>query len=192
MRAARLIALVLVGLGVVAYSAWPLEFLFATGVSPLHDPVGELLTRHPVFRVAQIVSGSAFLLVGPPLVRLAPVHWTGRLTAGSVSVFGALVFADAAYPGNTAVSLLTNVTFVVGSCSLVLWWPRGWRESAIIGLALIVLTWLAVLVTGSLGPGHFAGVATRAQLVVRAAQMVLGAMYVFRVTPAPRYASRVG
>ncbi|GAA4549570.1 hypothetical protein GCM10023192_71980 [Amycolatopsis samaneae] len=176
----------------MAYCSWPLEFLVTTGVSPLHDPVGDLLTGHPLFRGAQVVAGSAFLLAGPPLVRLAPVHWTGRLTAGSVSLFGALVFAYALYPGSVAISLLTNITFVVGSCSLVLWWPPGWRESAIIGLVLVVLTWLAVLVAGSLGPEHFAGLATRAQHVVRAAQLVLGALYVLRVTPASRYVPRAG
>ncbi|MFI5612298.1 hypothetical protein [Amycolatopsis sp. NPDC051903] len=184
MRTARLAAVVLVGLGVVVYSAWLLEFFVPTGVSPTQQPAEDLLSASPLFRITTGTSGLAFLLAGPPLTRLAPVHWTGRLTAGSVSSFGTTLVADALVPGTTAVPLLTNLTFAAGSLSLVLWWPPTWRDWAVTGFALVLLTWALVLAASLLGPGHLAGVFSRAQLVVRAVLLVVGITYVV-VMPLP-------
>ncbi|QRP44957.1 hypothetical protein [Amycolatopsis sp. FDAARGOS 1241] len=186
MRTARLTAVVLVGLGVVVYSAWLLEFFVPTGVSPTEQPAEDLLPASPLFRTTSGFSGLAFLLAGPPLMRLAPVHWTGRLTASSVSFFGAVLVADAFVPGTTAVGLLANLAFVAGSLSLVLWWPPGWREWAVAGFALVLLTWALVLAASLLGPGHLEGVFTRVQLVVRAAFLIVGIAYVV-VMPLPPF-----
>lgn len=182
--------MLLVGAGLLAYSAWLLEFLLPTGVSPLRDPVQRLLLDpgHPVFRDALVVAGLAFLLAGPPLVRLSPVQWTGRLSAGLVSVFGIAVLVEAAFPGAGVPIFVTNVIFVVGTLSLVLWWPPAWRRLAATGLVLVVLSWLAVIVANGLG--DYAGLATRVQLVVRVALLAVGLTYV--LTPVPRYASRGG
>jgi hypothetical protein len=174
----------LVGLGGLAYSAWLLEFLLPTGVSALHDPVTELLAEgtpyRDVFRAATALAGLAFVLAGPPLVRLAPVHWTARLSAGAVSAFGVLLLVHAAYPLNPGVELLMNLAFVFGAGSLVLWWPRGWRTVAIAGLTLVLVTWLVMLVLMSLGPGHFAGIVSRVQLLSRVVLLAIGASYLFR------------
>jgi hypothetical protein len=183
-RGARLLAVTLVGLGIVAYSAWLLEFFLPTGLSPLHTPVRELMRAgrpyRDVFRIAGVVSGSAFLLAGPPLVRLAPVHWTARLTAAAVSVFGVLLLVDAAYPVNGVVELLLNVSFVAGSGSLVLWWPPGWRSIAFYALVTVLVTWLCLFVLSELGPGHFAGVVSRLQALSRAVILAIGTAYLFR------------
>lgn len=176
MRTARIATVLLVGAGLIAYSGWLVEFFVPTGVSPVRDPVDALLAGPPVFRIMQAVSGVAFLLAGPPLRRIAPVQWQSWLGAMSVSVFGALVLAYAVVPGNIVLSLLLNTVFVVGAASLLLWWPPGWHRIAVIGLVLVLATWLAVLVAGVLG--EFEGVFTRLQLVVRVALLGAGAGYV--------------
>jgi hypothetical protein len=181
----------LIGAGLVAYSGWLLEFLMPTGVSPVQDPVGDLLWGPALFRIVLAVSGAAFLLAGPPLLRLAPVHWTARSGAICVSLFGVILLAHAAYPGSPVLDLLINLVFLTGAASLVLWWPHGWRTLAAIGLAAVVLTWLAVLVAGALGPGHLEGVFTRLQLAVRVVVLGAGVAYVV-IMPGPRRARHGG
>ncbi|MDT7727218.1 MAG: hypothetical protein QOI21_3794 [Actinomycetota bacterium] len=166
------------------YSAWLLEFLLPTRVSPVHDPVRELteagMPYRDLFRAAAGVSGLAFLLSGPPLVRLAPVHWTARLSAASVSLLGILLLVGVAYPGIAGIDLLINLAFVAGAGSLVLWWPQGWRQIAIAGLVMVLATWLAMLVLMLLGPGHFIGIVSRVQMLGRALLLAIGASYLFR------------
>lgn len=183
-RGARLLAVTLVGLGIVAYSAWLLEFFLDTGISPLHTPVRELMRPgrpyQELFRVAGFVSGAGFLLAGPPLVRMAPLHWKARLSAGAVSAFGALLLFDAACPVNRGIELALNVSFVVGTGSLALWWPPGWRSFAVYSLVITVVTWLCLLVLTELGPDHFAGVVSRLQALTRVVVLVVGTAYLFR------------
>jgi hypothetical protein len=168
----------------VAYSVWLLEFFLPTGLSPLHTPVRELMRPgrpyQDLFRVAGIVSGAAFLLTGPILVRLAPLHWTARLSAAAVSAFGLLLLLDAAYPVNWGIELALNVSFVIGTGSLVLWWPPGWRSFALYALVIVVVTWLCLLVLSELGPDHFAGVVSRLQALSRAVILAVGTAYLFR------------
>jgi cell shape-determining protein MreD len=161
-----------------------LEFFLPTGVSPVLDPVRELTEAstpyRDVFRVAAGVSGLAFLLSGPPLVRMMPVHWASRLSAASASLLGMLMLVDAAYPGIAGIDLLTNLVFVVGTGSLVLWWPRGWRSVAIAGLVMALATWLAMLVLMLLGPGHFIGIVSRVQMLGRALILAVAASYLLQ------------
>ncbi|QYN25326.1 hypothetical protein [Amycolatopsis sp. DSM 110486] len=189
MRTARLAAVALVGLGVVVYSAWLLEFFLPTGVSPAQQTVEELLRAVPLFRITTGVAGFAFVLACPPLLRLVPVHWTGRVAAITLALFGLVLIVDALVPGTIAAQLLENLAFVGGSFSLVFWWPPPWREWALAGFALVLLTWALVLVASLLGPGHLAGVFSRVQLGVRAVLMGSGVAYIV-ITPLPRFASR--
>jgi hypothetical protein len=183
-RAARLFAVTLISLGVLAYSSWLLEFVLPTGLSALDTPVPRLIADGQafsgVFRVGLVVAGLAFLLSGPPLVRLAPVHWTGRLTAASVAMLGPLMLLTAAFPGSSGLALVIDLTFVIGPASLLLWWPPRWRALAAAGLALIILTWAGMLLLESMDVDHFAGVLSRVQMLARAALLASGACYVVR------------
>lgn len=188
-RTARIASALLMGLAVFAYSGWLLEFAVPTGVSPVRDPAAALLAGPPVFRVLLAVSGVAFLLSGPPLHRLGPVQWPARLSSISVSVFGAVVLVQAAYPESSGViSSLLSVILLVGVISLVLWWPPGWRRFAVAGLVLVLATWVAVVLAAQLG--EFEGVFSRFQLLVRAVLFGTGGAYAF-IKPAPRHAPRV-
>lgn len=172
----------------LAYSGWLLEFFLPTGVSPVRDPAEALLGGPPVFRILLAISGVAFLLAGPPLHRLGPVQWTARLSSISVSAFGVVVLAQAAYPASSGwISSLLSVVLTIGVISLVLWWPPGWRALAVAGLVLVLATWLAVVLARQLGT--FEGVCTRVQLVVRAVLFAAGGAYAF-IKPAPRHAPR--
>jgi hypothetical protein len=194
-RAARLFAVTLISVGVLAYSSWLLEFVLSTGLSPVDTPVWRLTVGgqpyREVFRIAQVVAGTAFVLSGPPLVRLAPVHWTARLTAASVALLGVLVLAEAIFPGNAGVLLVTNLAFVLGTGSLLLWWPSGWRAFAATGLVLIVLTWVGVLVLDSPGVGHFGGLLSRIQMIVRVVLLAAGGCYVIRAPGTMSVSARV-
>ncbi|WP_254896972.1 hypothetical protein [Amycolatopsis sp. Hca4] len=189
MRTARIASALLMGLAVLGYSGWLLEFFLPTGVSPVRDPVEALLvTGPPVFRVLLAVSGVAFVLAGPPLHRLGPVQWSARLSSISVSAFGVLVLVQAAYPERSDVlSPLLSVVLVAGVISLILWWPPGWRALAVTGLILVLATWLAVVLARQFDTCE--GVFTRLQLLVRAALYGTGGVYAF-VKPAPRHAHR--
>jgi hypothetical protein len=108
-----------------------------------------------------------------------------------VAAVGLIVAFGAAYPMNPGLDLLTNLIFVLGAVSLLLWWPPGWRTVASAALALLVLAWLATLVLDPLGPGHFAGLASRIQMVVRVALLGAGAAYLLRDSPIVIVNSRV-
>ncbi|WP_063740171.1 hypothetical protein [Amycolatopsis jejuensis] len=179
MRAARLTAIVLIGLGVVGYSAWLLEFFIPTEVSPLDQPASDLLHAQPVFRIVTSLAGLAFLLAGPPLMRLAPVHWTGRLTAVAVSTFGIVLIVHAGVPETVVTPVLLNVIFVIGAGSLVLWWPPGWRAWAVGGLVTVLVAWVLVLVSSMVG--HLDGLFSRVQLAVHALEFALGGAYVVQM-----------
>ncbi|WP_410575512.1 hypothetical protein [Amycolatopsis sp. cmx-4-61] len=188
MRTARIASALLMGVAVLAYSGWLLEFFLPTGVSPVQDPAEALLTGPPVFRILLAVSGVAFVLAGPPLHRLGPVQWSARLSSISVSAFGVVVLLQAAYPERSdLLSSLLSVVLVAGVISLILWWPPGWRALAVVGLVLVMATWLAVVLARQLDA--YEGVFTRLQLLVRAALYGVGGAYAF-VKPAPRHAHR--
>ncbi|WP_239153926.1 hypothetical protein [Amycolatopsis sp. FDAARGOS 1241] len=123
----------------MTYSAWLLEFVLPTGISPVQQPAEQLLSAQPVFHVALGVSGLAFTLASPPLLRLPPVHCMARMTASSLCAFGIALLGDVARPGTTALPLLANSAALVGALSLVLWWPPGWRAWPAVFLALVVL-----------------------------------------------------
>ncbi|MFJ7219690.1 hypothetical protein [Amycolatopsis sp. NPDC098790] len=190
MRTARITSALLMGLAVLAYSGWLLEFFVPTGVSPVHDPVEALLNGPPVFRVLLAVSGVAFLLAGPPLHRLGPVQWTARFSSISVSAFGLVALLQAAYPEQSAAfSSLATVVLVVGVISLILWWPPGWRALAVAGLVVVLGTWAALVLARQLDTAE--GVVSRLEQVVRAVLYGVGGAYAF-VKPAPRHTPRGG
>ncbi|MFD8499726.1 hypothetical protein [Amycolatopsis sp. NPDC059657] len=184
MQSARVLAVTLLGIGMLGYVAWVLEFFLPTGLSPIHIRVENLYLEGqrfgPLFKYVQIVAGGALILSGLPLMRLSPLHWLARLTAATVALLGVTVVAGALFPQSPWVTLLTNLVFVIGEASLALWWPPGWRASAFIGLLLVLATWLGVLLLESLGSGQYVGLVTRLQMVLRAVLLGIGAAYLFR------------
>ena len=190
MRTARLASILLLGTGLLAHCVWILEFFIPTGVSPVQDPVDALLTANPVFRIAFAISGLAFMLAGPPLVRLSPVQWAGRISAGAICTFGAGTLIAAAFPESSApVSAVANFVFIAGAVTLILWWPPGWRAFAAIAVGIVTLVWLATVISCQLGPGHYAGIFTRALLVIRVLMLSVGLAFIV-LTPVPRHAPR--
>ncbi|WP_037815718.1 MULTISPECIES: hypothetical protein [Amycolatopsis] len=175
-------SIVLLGLGLAGYSAWLLEFFMQTGVSPTEQPVWDLFSAQPVFPVATAIGGLAFLLTGPALMRLAPAHWSGRLTSVSVSAFGIMLMVYAGVPETAVTPNLLSAAVAVGALSLVFWWPSGWRACAVGCLVVVLLAW--ALVVASKLTGHLEGVFTRVQLVVHSAQVVIGGAYIVQ-TPVP-------
>ncbi|MGW4397220.1 hypothetical protein ACWEHA_18200 [Amycolatopsis nivea] len=175
-------SIVLLGLGLAGYSAWLLEFFMQTGVSPTEQPVWELFRAQPVFPVATAIGGLAFFLTGPALMRLAPAHWSGRLTSVSVSAFGIMLMVYAGVPETVVTPNLLSAAVAVGALSLVFWWPSGWRACAVGCLVVVLLAW--ALVVASTLTGHWEGVFTRVQLVVHSAQVVIGGAYIVQ-TPVP-------
>lgn len=153
-----------------------------TGVSPTEQPVWELLRAQPVFPVATAIGGLAFLLTGPALMRLAPAHWSGRLTSVSVSAFGIMLIVYAGVPETAVTPNLLSAAVAVGALSLVFWWPSGWRACAVGCLVVVLLAW--ALVVASTLTGHLEGVFTRVQLVVHSSQVVIGGAYIVQ-TPVP-------
>ena len=182
MHAARVASIVLLGLGLAGYSAWLLEFFMPTGVSLTDQPVWDLFYAQPVFQLATGIGGLAFFLTGPTLMRLAPVHWTGRLTSVSVSAFGIVLMVYAGVPETVVTPNLLNAAFALGALSLVFWWPAGWRAWAVGGLVVVLIAWALVVV--STLAGHLEGLFTRIQLVVHAVEIVIGGAYVVQ-TPVP-------
>lgn len=176
MHAARVALIVLLGLGLAGYSAWLLEFFMQTGVSLTDQPVWDLFSAQPVFQVATEIGGLAFFLTGPALMRLAPAHWSGRLTSLSVSAFGIVLMVYAGVPETVVTPNLLSAMVAVGALSLIFWWPPGWRACAVGCLVVVLVAW--ALVVASTLAGHLEGVFTRVQLVVHAVQIVIGGAFV--------------
>ncbi|MEU6646547.1 DUF998 domain-containing protein [Saccharomonospora sp. NPDC046836] len=193
----------LVAVGIAGHLGWVLEFFVDTGLSPLHAATNDLTARgqphRDLFRTFEIVAGVAFLLAGPPLLRLAPVHWKARTTVVVVCVFGVLLLARAvftldcaasvsdicrqrtgvskAHHVNFAASVLLSLLYVLGPLSLLLWWEGPWRVIPLAVVVLETLAWLAVVVLTSLGPRHFVGLAGRVQLLGVTVLLGVGAVY---------------
>lgn len=198
--AVRVGTFVLLAAAIAAHLGWTFEFLLPTGVSPLHTPVGELSASgqsyRTVFRVANLIAGTLFVLAAPPLFRLAPVHWQGRLTVAAVFFAGLWLLAQGAFTLDCAASagapcaeptfghvvhrvtaVLLNLTYLLGAVSLVLWWQGAWRVIAAVGLAFETLAWGTSLVLRALGPAHYAGLAQRLELLVVTTLIATGAIY---------------
>ncbi|MDI3405980.1 DUF998 domain-containing protein [Streptomyces cavernicola] len=103
LRAARVVAAALLGLGALAYTAWALEAVLATGLDPIRTYVSELAAESEplggLFRATDLVAG-LLVCAGAAwsLARLAPhtpwfrVGWAGLL------LFGAATAVDSRLP----------------------------------------------------------------------------------------------
>lgn len=207
LAAVRGLTVTLLAVGTAAHLGWVLEYFLDTGLSPLHSFPGELSAdgqpHREVFRMAEWIAGAAFLLAGPPMLRVAPVHWQGRLTVAVVCLFGMLLLLHATFPPDCApsvseacrrrenvstshrihhlTSVLLAVQYVIGPAVLVLWWRGGWRTIPVLVLVVELLAWAAMVAIGLLGTWRFVGLPARAQLSALTVLLCAGMAYLLTI-----------
>lgn len=207
LAAVRGLTVTLLAVGTAAHLGWVLEYFLDTGLSPLHSFPGELSAdgqpHREVFRMAEWVAGAAFLLAVPPMLRVAPVHWQGRLTVAVVCLFGLLLLLHATFPPDCApsvsqvcrnrenvstshrihhvTSVLLAAQYVMGPLVLVLWWRGGWQVVPVLVLAVELLAWVALVVLSLLGSWSFVGLAARAQLAALTVLLCAGIAYLLTI-----------
>lgn len=95
-----LTGVLLIGAG-VAYSAWLLEFLLPTGVSPVRSFVSEhyvaSLPHDWLFRSDDIIAGCLYLVAAVAVGRLLPRGWISTAIVLGLAVFGGTTIADALF-----------------------------------------------------------------------------------------------
>lgn len=205
--AVRTVTVILLLIGTVAHLGWVVENFLPTELSPLHALPGDLHAAgqpyREVFRAADWLAGAAFVLAGPPLLRIAPVHWQGRLTVVTVCLFGVLLLVHATYPPDCVLpesrpcpqdhhafaaqhihdvtSLLLMLNYMVSPGVLALWWRGVWRAVALAVFAVEVLAVLTIGVLVLAGSEQFVGLAARVQLLGATVVLGIGIVYLIRV-----------
>ncbi|OQO90326.1 hypothetical protein B1813_18070 [Saccharomonospora piscinae] len=197
LSAVRRLTAALLLVGAVAHLGFLAQLVVDTALSPWHTLPSQLAAvgqpSGVVFRVADGIAGGAFVLASPPLLRLAPVHWLGRLTVGLVFAFGVILLLRAAVPTecvpappglcgeptglSRTVGLSVGLQYLVGPAVVTAWWHSRWRIAA--GSVLLVqFTALTVVASAGMTDGQFLGLAVRVQAVGASVLFVLGAAYV--------------
>ncbi|MEY7971020.1 hypothetical protein AB8O38_03345 [Saccharomonospora xinjiangensis] len=199
--AVRRLTAALLFLGAVAHSGFLAEAFLDTALSPWHTVPARLASAgqpySDVFRYADCVAGAAFVLAGPSLFRIAPVHWQGRLTVTVLSAYGVVLLLRAAFPpeclpddagrcvsqggASDLLVLLAGVQYVVGPLIVGGWWRGRWKR---ITLALFVIQfalWAVVVGASWLLDGRFVGVAARLQVLGASVLFGAGVVYILRM-----------
>src|SRR5699024_4587156 len=129
------------------------------------------------------VSGGAFILASPPLLRIIPVHWQGRLTVAAVFLFGILLIvnvtnapdhvllgdsvrssarsASVAHSIHRVTSLLLMLHYIGGPVILALWWHGVWRRAAVTISLVEALAGCAIAVLFLVDSREFIGLMAR-------------------------------
>lgn len=204
--AVRAVTVALLLVGTVAHLGWVLGFFLDTGLSPARATTGELSAGgqpyRNTFRALEAVAGAAFVLSGPPLLRIAPVTWQARLPSFVLVTFGGMLLLRAgftldcaesavacggsdghstAHRIHQAVTVLLSFLYVVGAAGMFAFWQGRWRYVAGVALLVQVVAWLAVVGLGSFGLDRYAGLANRAQLLTLTLVLVTGIYYLLTV-----------
>ncbi|KID27962.1 DUF998 domain-containing protein [Prauserella rugosa] len=193
-------------IGIVGQLGWLAELVLTTHVSPLHTVISGLAAPGEpyavVFRTMEVASGVAFVLSVPPMLRLAPVQRRARLTILMVGLLGVAYVLRGAFPIecvhdgsgvctpdpaltpggyiNFAASMLVSLLCAAGPIGLLLWWYGRWTVAPMTGIVVGTLSWIVLVLDGLLGPGIFAGLASRAQMVGASIVLGAGAVYLAR------------
>lgn len=199
LTAVRRAGVSLLVIAIIGQLGWLAELVLTTNMSPLRTVTSALaVSGQPyasVFRAAELVAGVALVLAVPPLLRLAPVHNRARVTMALLGLLGMAYLVRGIFPlecrlasgggcvpdpdpslggqFHIAASILVNVFCAGGPVALLLWWHGKWRVMPAIGVGLGTTAWLLLVLDDFVGPGEFAGLASRGQMV--SASIVLGA-----------------
>ncbi|SFQ74145.1 Protein of unknown function [Amycolatopsis arida] len=206
-RAARAVAVTLLLVGGLGYSAWLLEAVLPLGLSPVHSYTTEASALDQpysrLFRVADVGSGAAFVLAVPFLLRLVPAQFWPRMSVTAIGLFGMNLLVAAAYPLDCARSAseqcrqriatdevptahwvhVATWTFTVllylASCACAeRWWPEGfWRRAARTAFVLVLASALGMVALELLAGGRYVGLLERFQLLTMVALLVVGTAY---------------
>jgi hypothetical protein len=188
--------------GAAAHTGFLAEVFVETALSANHEVPARLASdgqpNAEVFRTLDVVAGAAFVLAGPFLLRLAPVHRWGRLTAALVWLYGAVLLTRAALPpeclpqgaGRCAdptgrISelpvLLAGVQYVVSPLVVASWWRGSWKLATRLSFAVQFGLWAWLVVAHVVFDSRFAGLAARTQILVATALFLVGVTYVVRM-----------
>lgn len=199
LTAVRRAGISLLVIAIIGQLGWVAELVLHTQLSPLRTVTSALAVPGqpfaPVFRAAELMAGVALVLSVPPLLRLAPVHNRARTTMVLVGLLGVLYLVRGIFPLecrvvaaggcipdpdpslggqlHIAASILVNVFCAAGPVALLLWWHGRWTVAPAIGVVTGTIAWLLLVLDDFVGPGEFAGLASRGQMI--SASIVLGA-----------------
>ncbi|MBB3661775.1 hypothetical protein FB384_000679 [Prauserella sediminis] len=199
LTAVRRAGISLLVIAIIGQLGWLAEFVLHTHMSSLRTVTSALAVpgqpHAPLFRAAELVAGVALVLAVPPLLRITPVHSSARATMVLVGMLGVLYLVRGVFPLecrvvagggcapdpdpslggqlHIAASILVNVFCSAGPVALLLWWYGRWTIAPAIGVGLGTLAWLLLVLDDFVGPGEFAGLASRGQMI--SASIVLGA-----------------
>ena len=206
-RGWRFAAAILLLAATTAYTAWILEFVWHTGLSPVRSFVSEhypsFQPYQAYFRGADIVSGSLYVAAAGCLARLAPRGLPRTALGGGIAVFGLATVADGLFVPDCiatidsacerrefsgqvswhhlvhlGASTLTQVAIIVVVIALDRLAAKRGGPAAAWTIRLTAAIW----VLGGLGclasyPFGWAGVAQRVQLLTVTAGTVAGAAW---------------
>lgn len=215
-RLPRILGECLLMLAAVGYCGWALEFVLPTGLPPWQSYIAELSADgrpySQLFRAIDFTTGALALAATPFLARLVPAQLMPRLTVLMIALFGVVMLLRGAltldcapsagelcagrqaahalsseHQARWALLVANSVVFLLGAATAERWFSRGfWRNGLRLALALVVVTGVALLVLGALGPGHYAGLVVRVQTFIQAAALFFGALYLVSTARRPQ------
>ncbi|GAA1208287.1 DUF998 domain-containing protein [Prauserella alba] len=206
LTAVRRAGISLLVIAIIGQLGWLAELVLHTHMSPLRTVTSALaVPGQPyslVFRAAELLAGVALVLAVPPLLRIAPVHNSARATMVLLGMLGVLYLIRGIFPmecrvvaggGCTpdpdpslggqlhiAASILVNVFCSAGPLALLLWWYGRWTIAPAVGVGIGTLAWLLLVLDDFVGPGEFAGLASRGQTIGASIVLAAGVAYLSR------------
>ncbi|GAA1245661.1 hypothetical protein GCM10009676_34480 [Prauserella halophila] len=206
LTAVRRVGMSLLVIAIIGQLGWVAEFVLSTDMSPSRTVTSALAVPGqpyaPVFRAVELVAGVALVLAVPPLLRIAPVDNRARVTVLLLGMLGLLYLVrgicplecqpmaggvctpdpDPSLGGqlHIAASILVNVFCSVGPVALLTWWYGRWTILPTVGVVLGTVAWLLLVLDDVVGPGEFAGLASRGQLISESIVVGAGVAYLHR------------
>lgn len=208
-------------LSALGYCGWALEFFLPTGLPAWQSYIAELSADgrpySQLFVAIEFTTGALALAATPLLARLVPAQVMPRLTVLAIALFGVVMLLrggltldcapsaselcatrqsagalSSEHRARWALAVANSVVFLFGAATAERWFFRGfWQGGVRLAFGLAVLTGLAVLVLGALGPGHYVGLVVRVQAVIQGATLFFGAIYLISTARLPQRGSKL-